>query len=50
MDMGLDMDEIKSLVFDGKLTDWLVNNTVNFSTAAFILQTLIDKVNELENS
>lgn len=50
MDAEINMNEIESLVYDGEFTDWLVNNTVNLSTAAFVLQTLIDKINELKNS
>lgn len=50
MEMTIDIGEVKRLVEDGDLVDWLFNHTVNFSTVAFVIQVLSDKIDELENS
>jgi hypothetical protein len=48
--MNIDMsviEEAKSLA-ENKLPAWLLSNTVDFSTAAFILQAVLDKIDEVE--
>ena len=39
--------EAKSLA-ENKLPSWLLANTVDFATAAFILQAVMDKIDEVE--
>ena len=43
-----DLDNTKEFVKSNKFTEFLLNNTTDFGTAAFILQTLLDKISELE--
>lgn len=43
-----DLDNVKKFVKSDKFTEFLLNNTTNFGTAAFVLQTLLDKISELE--
>ena len=43
-----DLDNVKEFVKSDKFTQFLLNNTTNFGTATFVLQTLLDKISELE--
>ena len=47
MDIKFDLGSVKEFVKSADFSDFLVNNTT-FGTAAFVLQTLLDKINELE--
>lgn len=49
MTIGLDMIDLKDaerVVKSDKFTQFLLTNTTQFGAAAFILQTLIDKIDE----
>lgn len=48
MECICNLDNIKEFVNSSKFTSFLVNNTTDIGTAAFILQTLAEKINELE--
>lgn len=43
-----DLDNAKEFVKSDKFAEFLLNNTTDFGTAAFVLQTLFDKIGELE--
>lgn len=47
MEMEIDLKEVERFVTE-KLPGLLMNNTADFSTSAFILQTLLEKIDELE--
>ncbi len=42
----VDLDDVKRFVESEKFAQFLLANTTEFSTAAFILQTLLDAVEE----
>lgn len=48
MDMTVNIKDVKKFVESQKFIQFLSNNITDFSTAAFILQTLLDKVKELD--
>jgi len=48
MDMTVNLKNVKEFIESQKFTQFLLSNTTDFSTAAFILQTLLDKVKELD--
>lgn len=48
MECICDLNDIKKFVNSDKFTHFLINNTTDFGTAAFVLQTLIEKIDELE--
>lgn len=45
--MSINLEEIEQFITSSNFTDFLVIHT-DFSVAAFILQTLLDKVKELK--
>ena len=51
IDIEIDIDEttLKELKeLQKPLSRWLVHNTTNFEVAAIVLQTVLDKINEIE--
>lgn len=46
--LDVDLNDVKDFC-ENKLAKFLVENTTDFGTAAFILQTVLDRVNELQN-
>lgn len=48
MDMTVNLEDVKEFIKSDKFTQFLLSNTTEFSTAAFIFQTLLDKIEELE--
>lgn len=48
MDMAIDIIDVKQLVKSDKFSQFLLSNTTDFTTAAFILQTLFEKIEEVE--
>lgn len=48
MECICDLNDIKEFVNSDKFAHFLINNTTDFGTAAFVLQTLIEKIDELE--
>ena len=47
MEVDIDLKEVKKFV-NGKLPELLNKNCTSFLTSAFILQTLLEKIDELE--
>lgn len=47
MELEVNVEELRTFI-EEKLPEILMKNTTNFSIAAFILQTMIDKINYLE--
>ena len=48
MDMAIDIIDVKQFVNSDKFSQFLLNNTTDFTTTAFILQTLFEKIEEVE--
>ena len=48
MDMVIDIIDVKQFVKSDKFSQFLLGNTTDFTTAAFILQTLFEKIEEVE--
>ena len=46
----VDINDVERFINNPDFHYYLVNNTVDFGTAAFILQTLLDKVKEIRQS
>ena len=42
--MTVDLNEVKEFVESSKFEDYLLSNTTNFSTAAYILQALLERL------
>ena len=42
--MTVDLNEVKEFVESSKFADYLLSNTTNFSTAAYILQALLKRL------
>ena len=51
MDMTatLDLENVEKFIHSDKFSQFLLSNTTDFVTAVFVLQTLIEKVEELKN-
>lgn len=48
MKIDCNLNGIKKFVNSEKFANFLVNNTTDFGTVAFILQTLFEKIDEIE--
>lgn len=48
MDIEIDIVDIENFVVSDKFRDFLLSNTTDFGTATFILQTLLEKIDELK--
>ena len=48
MDIEIDINEVDKFVHSADFHYYLVNNVDDFGTAAFILQVLLDKVEEVK--
>lgn len=46
--VSVDLEDVREFVEGQKFLQFLLNNTTDFTTAGFILQTLLDKLEELE--
>ena len=44
--MDVDLDEVEELITSDKFAQFLLNNTVNFSTGAFVLQSAYEALME----
>ena len=49
MKATVNLNDVEQFITSDKFTQFLLNNTTDFGTAAFILDTLIRKVEELKN-
>lgn len=50
MEITVDIKSVEQFVLSEKFRNFLVSNTTEFSTALFVLQTLMDKIDEIKNS
>lgn len=48
MDVEIDINDVERFVNSKDFHYYLINNTTEFATAAFILQTLLNKVDEIK--
>ena len=48
-EMTVDVKEVREFVESEKFIQFLLNNTTDFSVAAFILQTVLDRLPEEED-
>ena len=46
--MEIDLEEVEYILHSEKYAQWLLSNTANFSTAAFILQAGLDACEKLK--
>lgn len=49
MNIELDIKNIEEFVLSDEFRHFLMSKTTNFGTAAFVLQTLLEKIDELKN-
>lgn len=47
-ELSIDLDNVKEFIESDKFVQFLLNNTTQFGTAAFILQTLEDRIKEIK--
>lgn len=47
MELVVDIDNVEKFITSEKFTDFLVSNTTDIGTAGFILQVLLDKIEEI---
>ena len=47
-ELSIDLDNVEKYITSDKFAQFLLNTTTDFWTAAFILQTLLDRVKELK--
>ena len=50
MEIDLDIKNAEDFVLSEKFRDFLMSNTTDFATAAFVLQTLLEKLDEIKNN
>ena len=48
-ELSVDLEDVKDFIESDKFVQFLLNNTTQFATAAFCLQTLHERVEELMN-
>ena len=49
MNIELDIKNIEEFVLSDEVRNFLMSKTTNLGTAAFVLQTLLEKIDELKN-
>ena len=49
MEINVNLNEVKEFVQSDKFIQFMLNNTTDIGVSAFILQTLIEKISELES-
>lgn len=47
--VNVDLDNVKEFVESDKFIQFLLSNTTELSTAAFILQTVLERIDEIIN-
>ena len=50
MEVSVDIKNVKEFVLSDSFRDFLMSKTTDFGTAAFVLQTLLDKIDEIEGA
>lgn len=48
MDISVDIEDVEQFIISDKFRDFLLNNTSEFGTAAFILQSLLNAVDDMK--
>ena len=48
LSVDVDINNVKEFVLSDKFRDFLMTETTEFGTAAFVLQTLLEKIDEIE--
>ena len=48
MEVSVDIEDVEKFVLSDDFREYLLNNTTEFSTAAFILQTLLDAIDKVK--
>ena len=48
MNIELDINNVKEFVLSDEFRNFLMSKTTQFGTAAFVLQTLLEKIDEIE--
>ena len=48
MNIEIDLEDIEQFVMSEEFRDFILSHTTEFGTAAFILQTLLNKIEELK--
>lgn len=46
--VNVDVNNVKDFVYSDTFREFLLSNTTEFGTAAFVLQTLMDRIEEIE--
>lgn len=46
--MSVDIEEVEKFITSDKFVQFLLNNTTDFAVAAFVLQTVMDKLDEIK--
>ena len=49
MEIDVNLNEVKDFVQSDKFIQFMLNNTTNIGVSAFILQTILEKISELES-
>jgi hypothetical protein len=49
MEIDVDIQNVEDFVLSDDFRDFLISNTTDFATAAFVLQILLDKIEEIKN-
>lgn len=47
MEIEVDLEEVEEFITDDNFIQFILNNTTQFGTASFILQTLTEKIDEI---
>lgn len=50
MEVSVDINEVENFITNEKFTKFLLENTTNFGVTAFIMQSLLDAVEEAKES
>jgi hypothetical protein len=50
MEVSVDINEVEKFITNEKFTNFLLENTADFGVAAFIMQSLLDAVEEAKES
>lgn len=48
-EMSVSLEEVREFIESDKFVQFLLNNTTDFGVAAFVLQSIDDKLKEYEN-
>ena len=48
MEVSIDINEVENFVVSEKFKNFLLDNTTDFGVAVFILQSLLDKIDEIK--